>query len=269
MQALMRRRAAVVVTAIFVVLVCTAGAQTSQVATCSIPIPVAHRGGWADVGRTENTVGAYHKAHARGMNRWETDIRFDKYGTAFLMHDSPIGRTTNGSGWASAVNIGTTTIKMDDGYALSGQTLARLLHYAHLDGATVAIEPKVAPTASQASRVLKLLDRYHMRDRVLFDSFYPANLARLKAAAPNLTYSLITKTAVSPATAKAVGRVVNVRDAVLTRQLVANYHAAGLRVDAWTLNTVAAWNAHKDWGIDRYLSDHPLKLRAWRNTLCS
>jgi glycerophosphoryl diester phosphodiesterase len=240
----------------------------STVATATAPpVPqvVAHRGGYADVGRTEDTVGAYVKIAAYGILDWETDIRFDKHGVPYLMHDSPIGRTTTGSSYASSVDIATTTIKMDDGTYLRDQTLDRLLSYAARYGATLAIEPKVVPTAAQAQRVEDLIDKYGMRGRVLIDSFRVANLAPLKAVAPDLTYSLVTDHVVTPAAALAVGPVLNIKDSVLTAALVADYHAAGVKVYAWTVDDPALWIAHKALGVDRFVSNVPARYRAWQD----
>lgn len=245
------------------------GAAVNATDSCMVPKVVAHRGGYADVGRTEDTVGAYHKAHVYGLDEWETDIAFDRYGVPFLMHDATIDRTTNGTGKASAVNLATTMVKMNDGTRLADQSLDRLLAYAALDGASVSIEPKTLPTASQVTRVLSLLDKHGMRGRVILESFHAANLAPFKAAAPDLTYALIASTAVAPSTAAGVGSVLYINDAVLTGQLVADYHAAGVKVYAWTVDDPAGWAAHRSIGIDRYVSNHPALYRAWRDGVCT
>jgi glycerophosphoryl diester phosphodiesterase len=259
----------VIIAALAAILPAIGCSSASNNDSCPLPEVVAHRGGWADVGRTENTIGAYVQARVYGLLEWETDIRFDRYGVPFLMHDSTIDRTTNGTGPASAVDIATTTARMNDGTRLADQTLDRLLSYAAKYGATVAIEPKVIPTASHAARLLALLDKYGMRGQVLFRSFHAENLAPFKTAAPDLTYSLVSSTAVPPATAAAVGPILNIRDGALTEQLVADYHAAGVKVYAWTVDTPAAWTAHRNWGIDRYVSDNPVRYRAWRDWACS
>lgn len=270
---LVRALIVAVAAAALVAVGCTApgGAAPAQLsgAGCTVPAAVAHRGGWADVGRTEDTVGAYVRAHGYGLDEWETDVRFDRNGVPYLMHDSPIGRTTDGSGWASSVDIATTTVLMDDGTRLRDQTLDRLLSYAALYGATVAVEPKVVPTAAQAQRVEDLVDKHGMRARVLLDSFHAENLAPLKAVAPDLLYSLVTDHVVTPAAAKAVGPVLNIKDSVLTPALVADYHAAELRVYAWTVDDRAVWEAQKGWGIDRFVTNVPARYRGWRDYACT
>jgi glycerophosphoryl diester phosphodiesterase len=270
---LVRALIVTIAAAAFAVVGCTAsgGAAPAQLsgAGCTIPAAVAHRGGYADVGRTEDTVGAYVKAHAYGLDEWETDVRFDRNGVPYLMHNSPIDETTNGTGWASSVDIATTTVKMNDGTLLRDQTLDRLLSYAAKYQATVAIEPKVVPTAAQAQRVENVIDKHGMRTRVLIDSFHTANLAPLKAVAPDLTYSLVTDHVVTPAAAKAVGPVLNIKDSVLTPALVADYHAANVRVYAWTVDDRAVWEAQKEWGIDRFVTNVPARYRGWHEFACT
>jgi glycerophosphoryl diester phosphodiesterase len=238
--------------------------------TCSVAGVVAHRGGYADVDRTENTVGAYVAAHVYGLDFWETDVRFDRHSVPYLMHDSPIDRTTNGTGWASSVDIATTTVRMDDGTRLADQTLDRFMSYAARYGATVALEPKVAPTQTQVKQLLAVVDRYAMRNRTIFDSFHPENLAPIRNVAPDvLAYALVDDVPlVTPAAARAVGSIVMVRDSALTAGLVAGYHTAGLTVYAWTVDTPSEWSAHRDLGIDRVVTNRPARYMAWRAHTC-
>jgi glycerophosphoryl diester phosphodiesterase len=237
--------------------------------TCTIPQAVAHRGGYADGARTENTLNAYIDAWKYGLLEWETDIRFDVNGIPFLMHDDTIDRTTNGTGPASAVNIATTTVKMNDGSNLSSQTLAALLDTAAEKGATVAIEPKVVATSAQVGQVGLLLNTYDMRDRVLIDSFYTTHLAPLKAAMPDLTYGLVSSNPLPVADVLAVGPVFNVGHTNLTQQWVDDYHAAGIKVYVWTLDQPNQWAPYRTWGIDRYVSNRPQAYRGWRSWVCS
>jgi glycerophosphoryl diester phosphodiesterase len=273
-EVMTRRLTLALLTVMIVTAALIRGAQLANSATSSDTCPVAdvvaHRGGYADVDRTENTVGAYVAAHAYGLDFWETDIRFDRHSVPYLMHDSPIDRTTNGTGWASSVDIATTTVRMNDGTALKDQTLDRFMSYAARYGATVALEPKVAPTQTQVKQLLAVLDRYAMRNRTIFDSFHPENLAPIKNVAPDvLAYALVDDVPlVTPAAAKAIGSIVMVRDSALTAGLVAGYHAAGLAVYAWTIDSPSAWSAHRDLGIDRVVTNRPARYMAWRAHTC-
>lgn len=237
--------------------------------TCTIPQAVAHRGGYADGPRTENTINAYIDAWKYGLLEWETDIRFDVNDVPYLMHDDTIDRTTNGTGPASAVNIATTTVAMNDGQLLKNQTLAKLLETAADKGATVAIEPKVVATSQQVGQVGLLLNTHGMRDRVLIDSFYTSHLAPFKAAMSDLTYGLVSNDPLPVATVAAVGPVYNVGHTNLTQQWVDDYHAAGIKVLVWTLDQPNQWAPYRTWGVDRYVTNRPAAYRGWRDWVCS
>lgn len=237
--------------------------------TCTVPQAVAHRGGYADSGKTENTIGAYLESWKYGLNEWETDIAFDVNDVPYLMHDATIDRTTNGTGAVSSINIATTTVKMNDGTLLKDQTLNALLSQASVKGSTVAIEPKAGATSQQVGQVGLLLNTYGMRDRVLIDSFSTANLAPFKAAMPDLTYGLVSADPLPVATVAAVGPVYNVGYTNLTQQWVDDYHAAGIRVHVWTLDQPNQWAPYRTWGIDRYVTNRPQAYRGWRDWVCS
>jgi glycerophosphoryl diester phosphodiesterase len=109
-----------------------------------------------------------------------------------------------------------------------------------------------------------------MRGRTVFDSFSADNLAPIKALAPDvLAYALVDDIPlVTPAAAKAVGSIVMVKDSALTAGLVAEYHAAGLAVYAWTVDAPSGWSAHRDLGIDRVVTNRPARYMAWRAHVC-
>lgn len=251
--------------AVAVFLPTPAGAAVAD--SCTVPPVVAHRGGALDSGHTENTIRGYVADGAAGIDQWETDVRFDRHGVPYLMHDSPIGRTTNGSGWASYVDIATTTVRMNDGALLRNQTLERFLAYAARYGATVSIEPKVVPTASQAQRIEDLVDRYGMRARVVVDSFHAANLAPLRRIAPDLSYAYVSGSVVALADARDYDGVF-IKDSALTADIVAAYHAAGVKVWSWTVDTQAGWTAHEDIGLDGVVTNAPAQYDAWRAGVC-
>lgn len=237
--------------------------------TCTIPQAVAHRGGYADSGRTENTIGAYNESYKYGLDEWETDIRFDATGVPYLMHDATIDRTTQSSGEIANYNVAASTIKMTDGAYLRDQSLDALLQLAVQRGATVSIEPKVVATSAQVGQVGLLLNTYGMRDRVLINSFHTSHLAPFKAAMPDLTYGLVSSNPLPPADVAAVGPIFNVGHANLTQQWVDDYHAAGIKVFVWTLDQPGQWAPYRTWGVDRYVSNRPAAYRGWRDWVCS
>lgn len=237
--------------------------------SCELPQVVVHRGGAEDTGYTENTLNAYKIAYKYGLQLWETDIRWDAANKPVLMHDATINRTTNGTGDVTDTTWSTSTVKMDDGTNLKDQGLAQLLTVAGGYGARLLIEPKVLPSAAQAANVVALIDAAGMRDRVIINSFEVTHLAPFKAIAPDLEYSLVSSQPLPAATVKAVGDTYNVGITNLTQAQIDSYHALGIEVYAWTVDTPAEWAPKRTWGIDRYVSNKPITYRAWRDWVCT
>jgi glycerophosphoryl diester phosphodiesterase len=247
----------------------TPAAARRTLDTCTVPQAVAHRGGYADSGKTENTVGAFNEAYKYGIDEWEVDVRFDAAGVPVLMHDATIDRTTQSSGNIADITVAGSTIKMNDGTYLRDQTLEALLASASVKGATVALEPKSLATSTQVGAVGALLNTYGMRDRVLVDSFSTANLQPFKDRMPDLTYGLVSSNPLPVAEVAAVGPVFNVGYANLTQQWVDDYHAAGIKVYVWTMDAPAQWAPYRTWGVDRYVTNVPAKYRGWRDWVCT
>lgn len=61
----------------------------------------AHRGG-ARIA-PENTLSAFDRAHALGVDGFELDVRLSRDGEVMVIHDADVDRTTNGSGKVSAM----------------------------------------------------------------------------------------------------------------------------------------------------------------------
>ena len=69
----------------------------TEVTVSGEPIIIAHRG--SRIGTPENTITAFREAVDKyGCKAIETDIRFSSDGVCYLMHDSTVDRTTNGTG---------------------------------------------------------------------------------------------------------------------------------------------------------------------------
>jgi glycerophosphoryl diester phosphodiesterase len=64
------------------------------------PLSVAHRG--HSIAYPENTLEAYRKAIALGVEMIECDVNITRDGKLVMMHDSTLDRTTTGSGRVSA-----------------------------------------------------------------------------------------------------------------------------------------------------------------------
>ena len=66
-------------------------------AAADLPVITAHRGGRLEY--DDNALGTFKQSVARGVRRFETDIRYTKDHRFAIMHDDTLDRTTTGKGY--------------------------------------------------------------------------------------------------------------------------------------------------------------------------
>jgi glycerophosphoryl diester phosphodiesterase len=161
---------------------------------------VAHRGDPAH--RAENTLEAFDAAVAVGADAVEFDVRVAADGTAIVMHDPSVDRTTDGQGLVHELTLGELKrlrIRTPDGGATEVPTLEETL--ARLSGrVAIDVELKNLPgepgfdgereIALEAT--LRALDRTGFAGPVLLSSFNPLTLARARVLAPEVPTGLLT-----------------------------------------------------------------------------
>lgn len=196
----------------------------------SRPVVIAHRG--ASAALPENTVEAFRGAAERGAEWVELDARRTADGALVVHHDA----------------------HLPDGRALIHEARADLPgHVPDLDAALdacagmgVNIEIKNSPDdpdfdrdEAVATAVMALLVERGGRDEVLISSFNPATIGRCR----ELDGAVATAWLVFEPPADAVERVVDGGHGALhpfdwfvDADLVERCHAAGLRVNVWTVD---------------------------------
>lgn len=100
---------------------------------------------------------------------------------------------------------------------------------------------------------------------MLFSSFYDPVLERLRAHAPEVRIALLLsrRYPVKPIDrAHALGaEAINPEDPLVTPELVAEAHAAGLRVHPFTVDDEARMRELLDWGVDGLFTNVPDRMR--------
>lgn len=222
----------------------------------------AHRG---DSGNApENTLAAIVSAAGSGATQVELDARLTSDGRFVLMHDATVDRTTDGTG--AVLDKTLTEIQtLDAGSwfspAFAGEpvpTLEDAVNTAIANGLDVQVERK-AGTPQQYSDALS-----GFGDRVSVSSFDLTFLAELRSLNASIALGHIGS---GPLNQGVIDQGLAAGVDFLSRQFsglnaerVANAQAAGLRVNAFTINSESAALRALGYGVDGMTSNDPAAI---------
>lgn len=147
---------------------------------------IAHRG--ASKYAPENTMPAFEKAMEAGADGIETDVQLTRDGIPILIHDEKLHRTTNGKGFVQDYTFAELQ-KLDAGSWFSEDfSGTRLLSVEEL---LIWIKDKPLKLHLELKnnkidypeleiKTYNLLEKHELNERVVFSSFNPLSLERLK-----------------------------------------------------------------------------------------
>jgi glycerophosphoryl diester phosphodiesterase len=204
-------------------------------------------------GFTENTLDAFAEARRRGADGVELDVRLTADGGLAVHHDAEV------PGLGPICELGVADLPTH--IPLLADALGAC------EGMLVNVEIKNAPQdpgwdegEAVAALTATAIDEAGWTDRVLVSSFEPATLRAVQAADERLPIGALWGWAAEPgpalAEAAAAGfRAVHPFVTLVTPDLVAQAHAAGLAVNVWTVNAPADLAAMVALGVDAVITD--------------
>jgi glycerophosphoryl diester phosphodiesterase len=247
------------------------------------PLVIAHRGGaglWP-----ENTLHAFERASALGVDVIETDVRATADGELVLFHDEGVERTTDGTGKVGALTLAELK-RLDAAYRFStdggrsfplrgsGVAVPTLREvFKALPQMRFNIEPKQSAPPI-AAPLCRLIREHGMTDRVLIASFSATTLGEFRRECPEVATSAATGEVASFLTLQSAGLAASYSPAVqalqvpehagalrvLTRDFVEAAHGRNLRVHAWTVNDEGDMRRLVELGVDGVMTDYPDRL---------
>ena len=131
------------------------------------PLIAAHRGYKANC--PENTMLAYRRAHALGVDMLEIDLRLTRDGQLALLHDKTVDRTTNGHGPVEVFTLAQLQA-LDAGQGERIPSFAQLLDWAAGTGLSLNVEIKTK-NRKTVDLAVALLERYRMLGRSVIACF--------------------------------------------------------------------------------------------------
>jgi glycerophosphoryl diester phosphodiesterase len=229
---------------------------------------IAHRGASAEA--PENTLVAFRRALEIGVDGVELDAHLSADGVPVVIHDPLLERTTDGHGLVKDQPLAALR-RLDAGRRFDERfageripTLAEALEA--LRGVRVIVEIKNGPLyyPGIASRVLAAIAEVG-HPSVTISSFDHPVLLEVKAAAPQVpTAVLYAARPIDPVrlARDAGAALLHPNWAYVTGEMVGQAHAAGLRVETWTVDEPAHLRHVIATGVDGVMTNHPDRLRA-------
>lgn len=225
--------------------------------TNSRPLLIAHRGGAAEA--PENTLAAFQRALALGVDGLELDVRVTRDGTPVVYHDATLTRLTGRRRAVARLALADLRALRVHGEPIP--TLAEVLALVRRR-AVVQIEIKAGVPVAP---VVRAVQQARAAGQVLLSSFAAAAVATARTLAPRIPRLLISgrkpaKT-LAPLLARldAAGVSLDHR-AIPSAEWIAALHQGGWRVWCWTVNDPPAMRRLAAWGVDAILSDNPALL---------
>ncbi len=253
------------------------------------PLVFGHRGGARLA--PENTIAAFDRAVAEGVDGLELDVRLTRDGEAVVCHDARLDRTTDRAG-SLADTMSADLAAADAGYRFSpgdgthpfrGQglrvpSLREVL--ARYPQHRLIVEMK-DDTPAVAGAVVSLLRECGATDRVCLGSFYRRPLRTARWLEPRLLTSGSREEVFNAVVCSRFGilppfrryRVLQVpeqREAirVVSPSFVRVAHRSGVAVQVWIVDGVEEIRRLLDWGVNAVITDRPdvavRAVREWR-----
>lgn len=240
----------------------------------SRPLVIAHRGDSARA--PENTLAAFDSAVRAGADMVELDVHLTRDGQPVVLHDHTVDRTTNGRGRVSDLTLAQVRALDAGGWfgrAFAGERIPTLEEVlVRMKGrAKVLIELKEVESDASAAALVRachdLIRRLGMTGQTRFQTFYPRNLAALKAQVRDVPFDLLY--GVEELSCRAVlyangerAAGINRRFETLSRADLLLAHGLGMSVFAYTIDGADAFDSAIARGVDGIITNAPAKLAA-------
>jgi len=232
---------------------------------------IAHReaSGYAP----ENTMAAFRKAVAMGLNFIETDLQLSRDARFVAIHDDTVNRTTNGQG--SVHDLSLAELRRLDagswfGSSFTGEripTLEEILDFAKLHDVVFYLELKPGGSWGGEHALIGALRESGEIPRVVVISFDAVIVAAVRKAEPTLMTGLLYDGQIEKPIEKALeigARQLVIRGDLVTPAMIAEAKRNDLQVICWTVNHPAHMRLLASAGVAGIMSDYPDRLASLR-----
>jgi glycerophosphoryl diester phosphodiesterase len=217
---------------------------------------IGHRGAAGHA--PENTLAAIERGIVLGADFVEIDVRRTSDGVLVALHDSTIGRTTDGKGRVSGLSLH----ELRAFHAGNGEripTVEEVLTTA-AGRAGVMLELKVAGIADL---IVQAVEKAAFPNRVIYASFLHDELPRIQATPPDAVlmalFDRLPRAGVNHAVACGAAYI-GLRHNRISRRLVEAFHHENILVCVYTPNSREEIDRALSLGVDGVISDFPERI---------
>jgi glycerophosphoryl diester phosphodiesterase len=230
------------------------------------PLNLGHRGALSLA--PENTLASFARARDSGADGVEFDVQLSADAQLVIIHDHTLERTTDGRG--GVVSRSLAELKQldagrwfDPGYA--GERIPTLQEVIDLLGnqmlLNIEIKSKPGENGDLEQSVIECIRRNRCEGKVLISSFNMESLRRVRQAAPELPIGVLyshplDEEEITDLRAEAV----HPQWTLVDEDLVQRAHAAGRKVNVWTVNEEADQRRMIALGVDAIITNFPQRL---------
>ena len=165
----------------------------------TLPIVIAHRGDKTHA--PENTLAAFEMVAENGADAIEFDVKLTSDEQVIVLHDRKVNRTTNGTGKISEIPFASLR-DLDAGEWFSEnfrrervptlnevfETVGKRLHM------DIELSNYATPGDGLVSKVVDLVQKHGLQNRVLFSSFFECNLRKARLLLPEVPRGTLNHT---------------------------------------------------------------------------
>jgi len=232
------------------------------------PLIIGHRGASTDA--PENTLAAFRQALEQGADGVELDAKLTADGQVIVIHDPTVERTTNGKGKIKELPLAALQ-ELDAGswkdMRFKGEKLPTLDEVFEAVGHQMLVNVELTnyadPGDALLEKVADLVKRHGVEKNIIFSSFLPNNISRIRKLLPEIPAGLLALEGNSGMLFRSfIGRwyspqMIHPYYTDANGDYIAREHRRGRRVNVWTVDEPDDIRRLIADGVDGIITDDP------------
>jgi len=231
------------------------------------PLIIAHRGACSY--SPENTMAAFKIALEQGADGIELDAKLSRDGEVVVIHDQTVDRTTDGRGKVHNYSLSELK-KFNAGSYFSqefkGEKIPTLEEVLAEFGTRFLINVELTSYASPGDdlpeKVADLIGKMGVSKNILFSSFHPIILHRIRGLMPNVPAGLLTGVGIFEIGNSFIGNwfspsSIHPHYSKATKNFIKRVHQQGRTVNTWTVDDPREVTRLISDGVDGIITDDP------------